>query len=711
MEQKRSTSFAGSIVGYPKAVYFILANELCERFSFYGMRAILTLYLINEFGFKESTAFFVYHFFVSLVYFSPLFGSVLADNYLNRYRVIVLGSIVYIIGLISLSIGSVNYLDMPVRSALSFVGLAVIALATGGIKPCVSSFAADQFDESRQAERSQFFSFFYFAINLGALCSMFLTPVLRGRFECFGSEYCFPLAFGVPAIFMLLATVFFLVGTRFYVIEPANKDDVVVLVFKCIVESAYAKFNNSNVTDSNINVTKKDWLDYAPAKYSYSLLAAVRSFVKVLVILLPLPLYHALADQLGSTWVVQARGMDGNVGGYFTLLPDQMNFFNSVFVLSAILIYESIIFPLVGKLCKITPLRRMSVGGLIVASSYVIAGFVQLEVNKTAAPMPSSGHSFLFRTGDSISRVWSTDGPYILGFDQNEWPSNYGALIVENGQEFNISLEQKAAYVVGFYGTVQNVRISTFRYNSTKPQNGKTRIYFSIDPKSSFIGQKIFLLNSKKEVVEKTYIKPGAFIDVLPSNFDSNVYRIAYGNNCKALRCPFQIDFVAQMGAVHLLELTDSFMEHLRRHTELKTLVQPNNVSILWQLPQFITLSFGEVLICVTVLEFCYSQAAPSMKSVLQAAWLMTSFIGNLIDMGISGTHIIKEPAAELFFYAFLMFSVMILFIYLAIQYRYVDPKEFEVTEDDNNRSRVKWTLDSVANEDRESLNGQRRIN
>lgn len=163
------------------------------------------------------------------------------------------------------------------------------------------------------------------------------------------------------------------------------------------------------------------------------------------------------------------------------------------------------------------------------------------------------------------------------------------------------------------------------------------------------------------------------------------------------------------MGAVHLLELTDNFYRHLKRQNELQTLVQANSIGILWQLPQIIVLAFGEVLICVTALEFVYSQAAPSMKSVLQAAWLMTTFLGNLIAMMISGTQVIKEPAAEMFFYAFLMITIMLIFIYLAAQYQYVDPKEFEVTDDDD-RSRVRWTLDSVPNEDNDSLTNEKRI-
>lgn len=137
-------------------------------------------------------------------------------------------SLIYVFGHFLLSLGAIPYFPYAVRSFMDFGGLAVIALATGGIKPCVSVFAADQveylnyfefvidvfdkilnvlwfkklivkkfqFNEDMKVERAQFFSFFYFSINAGSLVAIMLTPILRGRVSCFGSEYCFPLAFG-----------------------------------------------------------------------------------------------------------------------------------------------------------------------------------------------------------------------------------------------------------------------------------------------------------------------------------------------------------------------------------------------------------------------------------------------------------------------------------------------------------------------------------
>jgi solute carrier family 15 oligopeptide transporter 1 len=99
---------------------------------------------------------------------------------------------------------------------------------------------------------------------------------------------------------MFIATVIFIVGYRFYSIQEANKENVIGQVFRCIIDALYAKFNGSSqVGDSNAN-HKKDWLDYAPLKYKSSLVSSTRSFIKVLVILLPLPFYHALSDQQAS---------------------------------------------------------------------------------------------------------------------------------------------------------------------------------------------------------------------------------------------------------------------------------------------------------------------------------------------------------------------------------------------------------------------------
>lgn len=134
--------------------------------------------------------------------------------------------------------------------------------------------------------------------------------------------------------------------------------------------------------------------------------------------------------------------------------------------------------------------------------------------------------------------------------------------------------------------------------------------------------------------------------------------------------------FHADMGASHILELREN-NDPVDENDSLQV-VRANSVKIYWQIPQIYVIAVGEVLVSVTGLEFAYSQSAPSMKSVLQAVWHLANFLGNAIDMGISGSHIVSDPATELFVYAGLMFAVMAVFVVLAIRYKYVDPEMFE---------------------------------
>ncbi|GMR53790.1 hypothetical protein PMAYCL1PPCAC_23985, partial [Pristionchus mayeri] len=133
-----------NLQSYPKAVFYVLGNEFCERFSFYGMRAILMVYFISEHGHSNSTALLLYHLFTCIAYLTPLLGSVIADSYLGRFKVIFYVSIFYVAGHAILSVGSIHSLPLYLRFGMDYLGLLIIAICTGGIKPCVSAFAADQ---------------------------------------------------------------------------------------------------------------------------------------------------------------------------------------------------------------------------------------------------------------------------------------------------------------------------------------------------------------------------------------------------------------------------------------------------------------------------------------------------------------------------------------------------------------------------------------
>ena len=307
-------------------------------------------------------------------------------------------SLFYVLGHLLLSVGALPFIGSSAATAFDFSGLIIIALATGGIKPCVSAFAADQFNEHQHNQRSQFFSFFYFSINAGSLLAIILTPILRGRVSCFGSQYCFPLAFGVPGVLMLVAFLIFLSGWKFYKITPPGKGNVVWKVVKCIGYALKGKI--SAVLKRQDKAAH--WVDYASPKYNDSLISGVKSLLAVSLLFVPVVFFWALFDQQGSTWVIQASQMDGRVGP-LTILPDQMNTFNPLIVLVMVPIFEAFIYPFARKFVQVTPLRKMAAGGILAALAFGIAGFLQLRINATLEPRPPSGKVFIQNFGPTVN--------------------------------------------------------------------------------------------------------------------------------------------------------------------------------------------------------------------------------------------------------------------------------------------------------------------
>ncbi|CAL8070267.1 unnamed protein product [Orchesella dallaii] len=276
---------------YPKSVFFIITNEFCERFSYYGMKAVLSLFLINVLEYSEDKSTVIYHVFSMLCYFTPVFGAMIADSLLGKFKTILYLSIVYAIGNVVLSAAATPPLQIP-QETFTMLGLLLIAIGTGGIKPCVSAFGGDQFVLPQQAmQLASFFSIFYFAINAGSLVSTLITPIFRKDVKCFDSETCYPLAFGVPAVLMVVSLIVFVIGKPWYNCRKPE-GNITMDVGKCVT---YAIKQKSKSKDR-----REHWLDHASGKYDSELIESIKRLLKILVLYIPLPVFWALFDQQGS---------------------------------------------------------------------------------------------------------------------------------------------------------------------------------------------------------------------------------------------------------------------------------------------------------------------------------------------------------------------------------------------------------------------------
>ncbi|RRT83091.1 hypothetical protein B296_00013445 [Ensete ventricosum] len=204
-------------------VALVRPNECCERLAYYGMSSNMVNYMKDRLHQENATAAMNNTNWSGTCYITPLLGAFIADAYLGRYRTIAGFMIIYILGLTMLTMtASVTGLKpacqngvchpTTAQSAAFFVSLYIIALGTGGIKPCVSSFGADQFDESDESEKkrkSSFFNWFYFTINVGSLVA---STVIVWVQTYVGWGW----GFGIPAVVMAVAVASFFFGTPLY---------------------------------------------------------------------------------------------------------------------------------------------------------------------------------------------------------------------------------------------------------------------------------------------------------------------------------------------------------------------------------------------------------------------------------------------------------------------------------------------------------------
>jgi POT family proton-dependent oligopeptide transporter len=210
---------------WPKGVKYIIGNEGCERFSFYGMRSILQVHLTSLFVTAglfqvtaEENAQEMYHLFVAAVYAFPMIGAIISDRLVGKYGTIISLSLVYCLGHVVLAIGENSIEGMG-------LGLALIAIGSGGIKPCVSAHVGDQFGKGNWHMVAKVFQGFYFIINFGSFFATLAIPFIRSNADMIPilrdyPEYATSVAFGLPGVLMFVATVMFWMGRHVFVHVP-----------------------------------------------------------------------------------------------------------------------------------------------------------------------------------------------------------------------------------------------------------------------------------------------------------------------------------------------------------------------------------------------------------------------------------------------------------------------------------------------------------
>jgi POT family proton-dependent oligopeptide transporter len=346
----------------PKGIPYILTTEAAERFAFYGMSSILvvfmTKYLMGAGGeldvMAEEPAKAWFHWFISAAYFMTLVGAIISDLWLGKFKTIVFFSLLYCIGFAFLAIDHT-------RLGLT-AGLILIATCSGIIKPCLSANVGDQFGSSNKHLIEKVYHWFYFAVNLGAAVSMFKCPDLLDK-------YGPAVGFGIPGAFMFVAMITYWLGRYKLVhIPPAGKTG---------------------------------WREMLDKE-------GIRTLGKLCIVFVFISMFFALFYQSESAWVLQAEKMNltflkwnlsdqsflgsllSKLGGLhqveWKILPAQMQSANPALIMILIPLFAYIIYPSLNRLWTMTPLRKIGIGMVLTAVSFLVPVWIETQIENGGQP-------------------------------------------------------------------------------------------------------------------------------------------------------------------------------------------------------------------------------------------------------------------------------------------------------------------------------------
>ena len=323
----------------PKGIPYIIGNELAERFSFYGMKCILivfmTKYLMDHNGnyntMSNAEATHWYHLFTSAVYYTPILGAIISDVFLGKYKTILFLSIIYCLGHLTLALDETAW-------GLA-IGLSLISVGAGGIKPCVSAHVGDQFGKTNSHLLEKVFSWFYLSINLGAFISTMLTPILL---KYYGSH----IAFGIPGILMFIATILFWMGRNTFIHIPPGG------------------------------------MKFLKEVFSREGLTAIGKLCIIYIFIAP---FWSLFDQTGSTWIIQAENLNRNWLG-INWLPSQIQAINPIMILIFAPTFTYFVYPKLNQYFELTPLKKINIGLFLTVPSFLIIAYLQSQIDLGNTP-------------------------------------------------------------------------------------------------------------------------------------------------------------------------------------------------------------------------------------------------------------------------------------------------------------------------------------
>ncbi|KAG8367797.1 hypothetical protein BUALT_Bualt16G0110100 [Buddleja alternifolia] len=418
-------------LGGVRTMPFILANEVCDRFAGAGFHANMITYLTQVLNLPLVKASNTISNFGGTSSFTPLIGAFIADSFAGRFWTIIIGSMFYILGMIAITISAVLPQLRPppcpsqvncqeasnLQLGVLYIALLLTSLGTGGIRPCVVTFAADQFDMTKSKTESgtwNFFNWYYFCMGFASLLALTVVVYIQDNVS-------WAWGLGIPTMAMGLSLIVFVLGSHLYKkIKPGGSPfvriaQVIVAAVRkrrAVAPSEPRALYENRELDAKISTNGRllhsdqfKWFDRAaivsetdmkgPNQPNLWRLATIHRVEEVKTILRMLPIWAAaillVASQshLSSFTIQQARSMDRHLSPSFQIPPATMSIFTTLTLLIGLPLYERLFVPLARKLTNnpagVNCLQRMGIGFFINIFATIASALIEIKRKQVAS--------------------------------------------------------------------------------------------------------------------------------------------------------------------------------------------------------------------------------------------------------------------------------------------------------------------------------------
>ncbi|KAK9762753.1 hypothetical protein K7432_011201 [Basidiobolus ranarum] len=386
----------------PIAAWFVIVNEFCERFAYYGGSAPFTNYVqfpagnpkqAGALGKGQATSTALKQFFTFFCYLTPLVGAVISDQYLGKYKTILIFSIIYMVGWLIVTVTAIPSIIDTAGYPGYIVSLIVIGLGTGGIKPLVSPMAADQYNQKElevrviKGERvvvdpelnaQHLYNWFYWAINVGSLIGGIVTPQLE-------LHVGFWLSYLVPTCMFAVAIVVFVSGNKLYHKVPPSGESALVKGYHCY-KYAHKRASKATIKPASVLDAAKSECEGFPAETEHEksvkrwddrFVDDLKQTIMACKIFIPMTVYWISYNQITSNLISQAADMALPDG----LPNDIITNIDPIALVIFIPCMDLFVYPFLRKLnMNPRPMTRIFLGFMLGALAMAASSIVQNEI-------------------------------------------------------------------------------------------------------------------------------------------------------------------------------------------------------------------------------------------------------------------------------------------------------------------------------------------